>query len=281
MVLFVHFQESPDFYHLHWIVGQLGVAVFFVLSGFLITTLALREEEDTGWVSLRAFYVRRTFRIFPLYYLTLAVYVAAYLGLHAKPEQEEPFRETLPAFVLYYPEVPLQAAEYQFRLPFTQAWSLGIEEKFYLVWPLLAFVALARRPAGRFGLTLVLFAAFGATPALLDLGRPHLGMCLLHYFHIVVGCLLAQALHDRRRFARLDFLASPVAASALQVGLVVATAGFPAIWNLGDGGWFWMEAYSVLAAAVLVGVLRGPGGCRGCCDRDRCRSSARSHTGFT
>jgi peptidoglycan/LPS O-acetylase OafA/YrhL len=49
--------------------GSLGVPVFFVLSGFLITTLLLREESQRGSVSLRAFYVRCAMRLFPLYYL--------------------------------------------------------------------------------------------------------------------------------------------------------------------------------------------------------------------
>ena len=56
----------------HWLSGGLGVNVFFVLSGYLITMLALREEQVRGQLSLSAFYVRRTLRIFPLYYLRAA-----------------------------------------------------------------------------------------------------------------------------------------------------------------------------------------------------------------
>ena len=53
--------------------GGLGVVIFFVLSGYLITMLALREEEARGGLDFTAFYIRRTFRIFPLYYVVLAV----------------------------------------------------------------------------------------------------------------------------------------------------------------------------------------------------------------
>jgi peptidoglycan/LPS O-acetylase OafA/YrhL len=55
--------------------GRLGVELFFAISGFLITTLLLRERRDTGRISLRSFYTRRTLRIFPPYYTILAVYI--------------------------------------------------------------------------------------------------------------------------------------------------------------------------------------------------------------
>src|SRR6476659_7374830 len=54
--------------------GHLGVNVFFVISGFLITSLLLREEEVAGNISLKNFYARRTIRIFPAYYFVLIVY---------------------------------------------------------------------------------------------------------------------------------------------------------------------------------------------------------------
>src|SRR5262245_42928263 len=55
--------------------GSSGVSLFFVISGFLITTLLLREQSATGNISLKRFYLRRTLRIFPLYYAILALYV--------------------------------------------------------------------------------------------------------------------------------------------------------------------------------------------------------------
>src|SRR5690606_33976224 len=61
--------------------GRMGVTLFFVISGFLITTLLLREEERRGQVSLRGFYIRRIFRIAPLYYLALGATLVLVLAM--------------------------------------------------------------------------------------------------------------------------------------------------------------------------------------------------------
>jgi peptidoglycan/LPS O-acetylase OafA/YrhL len=77
LVFFVHIHVSrPE------IRGWIGVHIFFVLSGFLITTLLLREREHYGRISLRGFYVRRFFRIVPIYFLVLAAYVPIVLLMH-------------------------------------------------------------------------------------------------------------------------------------------------------------------------------------------------------
>ncbi len=124
--------------------GFLGVDMFFVLSGFLITTILLRETERTGDISLRRFYARRSLRIFPLYYgLVLASFAGSYVmsGFHF-----EGVRESIVPLLLYmvnwFPTASL----------FFVAWSLAAEEQFYLVWPplqkLLGFFALI--PLGLF-----------------------------------------------------------------------------------------------------------------------------------
>src|SRR5689334_19149490 len=121
--------------------GFRGVWVFFVLSGFLITTLALREEAREGRLNIRAFMVRRVFRILPLYYLALGTALICVLALGMEHETADLFRRSLASYLFYAPEFPIFLNH--FDIPFAQAWSLGIEEKFYLVWPLLAFGLLA------------------------------------------------------------------------------------------------------------------------------------------
>ncbi len=123
-----------------WLAGAKGVVVFFVLSGFLITTLALREEERTGRLSLGAFFLRRAFRLLPLYYLVLGVTSAPPpssgqgTAEHAVPS---PRRCRYAWYLQEAPFFPLLVFA-EGRLPFFHAWLLGVEEKFYLLWPLSA-----------------------------------------------------------------------------------------------------------------------------------------------
>lgn len=102
--------------------GALGVHVFFVLSGYLITNLLLQEQERTSTIRLRNFYVRRAFRIFPAAFVFLAVVVALYW---------REMRWTHVAAAVFY------VANMDISRPwiFGHLWSLSIEEQFYLLWP--------------------------------------------------------------------------------------------------------------------------------------------------
>jgi peptidoglycan/LPS O-acetylase OafA/YrhL len=161
--------------------GYLGVTLFFVLSGFLITSIALAEESKNGSVSLTSFYIRRTFRIFPAYYFVLLVYCVLIFGLNVSPEKQVPLRQALPYYLVYLQELPFWGAlgMHLSSLPFFQSWSLGIEEKFYLAWPVVCFILLRRRPKLRIPATLLLVALCALNP----LTRP--------YIPILFGCALA------------------------------------------------------------------------------------------
>jgi len=115
----------------HWIVGMLGVDVFFVLSGFLITTLMLRERERAGRISLKGFYTRRFFRIVPIYLITVLLYAVA-IWWTRDPAKAAEFKAALPWLLSFMQEY--KPAE---MTVMGHAWTLGIEEKFYVFWPLL------------------------------------------------------------------------------------------------------------------------------------------------
>src|SRR5689334_6263037 len=175
---------------LAWLSGWEGVTIFFVLSGYLITTLCIREHDESGRLSLRGFYLRRSCRIFPLYFIVLAVYVgySLVLGLGDHGDQ---LRAALPYYVSYTNEWAPSLG----TAPYGQSWSLGIEEKFYLVWPVLAFVLLGRRGGRR--------AAVATAVALLPIVLTPWAFESVHatpYGSIMIGCLLALALHDRRGY---------------------------------------------------------------------------------
>ncbi len=110
--------------------GFLGVDMFFVLSGFLIVTLLLRKRDRYGNVSLRKFYMRRTLRIFPVYYALLLLLTLAYLIAAPHADSRTTFFLLLPFYLTYTSNwIPHQAA----NLAIT--WSLATEEQFYAVWP--------------------------------------------------------------------------------------------------------------------------------------------------
>ncbi len=115
--------------------GLVGVNVFFVLSGYLITWLLVRELGRAGRIDLRAFYLRRMRRIFPAYYVFLVfVAVLAVLG---------PLRAVTPRDLLVN---ATYLTDYIVTAGWTRhSWSLAVEEQFYLLWPgLLAFVGVRR-----------------------------------------------------------------------------------------------------------------------------------------
>jgi peptidoglycan/LPS O-acetylase OafA/YrhL len=212
LVVSVHLHDFEAVWK--WLAGWQGVTVFFVLSGYLITTLALREEEQRGALSLAAFYVRRSLRIFPLYYLTLAIYCGLIFALGMNPEKRFLLSGALPYYLLYFQEIPFfyglageTGAIQHANIPFYQSWSLGIEEKFYLVWPLVAFVLWRGRTLLRLRGAAIVTALFALVPPFFKLaGCESAAAVLFPYYPILAGCGLALLLNDPAWFDRLRFL---------------------------------------------------------------------------
>ncbi|HEY4616092.1 MAG TPA: acyltransferase, partial [Citricoccus sp.] len=128
--------------------GFVGVDIFFVISGFLITGLLLREYERTGTISFRTFYARRVKRILPASVLVLAVTTVLASLLFPLTRTLSTVGDALWALVFagnwrfavsgtdYFQEGTLPS-------PLQHYWSLGVEEQYYLLWPLLMVIVLA------------------------------------------------------------------------------------------------------------------------------------------
>lgn len=141
MVMFLHFfqqQHGPSSTIVTYlakfaILGQSGVTLFFVLSGFLITRILLASKDGSNYFS--SFYIRRSLRIFPLYYFFLALIffiIPAFSGTGYVPFNKQ-----------VYNWVYLQNFAVTFKWPYegpAHFWSLAVEEHFYLFWPLLVYV---------------------------------------------------------------------------------------------------------------------------------------------
>ena len=119
--------------------GGIGVYFFFVLSGFLITYLLCVEKDRFGTISIKRFYLRRILRIWPLYYLIVA------LGFFILPAFDfftlmpvsfnQNYNQNLLLYILILPNL---AYAYMPSVPnIGQAWSIGVEEQYYILWPLM------------------------------------------------------------------------------------------------------------------------------------------------
>ena len=133
--------------------GFLGVDVFFVLSGYLITNLLMIEVQTTRRVSIRNFYVRRARRLLPA--VIALLFAVAAIAVYWLPEQAARMRGDLVAALSYVTNWWLIASDSSYfgggERPslLTHLWSLAVEEQFYLIWPLVIIVLARLRPGRR------------------------------------------------------------------------------------------------------------------------------------
>ena len=139
---------SVIFYHANhaWLKGGfLGVEVFFVISGYLITLLLVAESTRTGRISLRDFWLRRARRLLPALW-TLLVGVTTYVALFRRSELGNLRGDVVAGFTYVTNWFQIRTGSSYFSAfayaPLRHLWSLAVEEQFYLLWPLLMFAVL-------------------------------------------------------------------------------------------------------------------------------------------
>ncbi len=159
--------------------GFLGVEVFFVISGYLITSLLLGERVRTGGTDFKAFWVRRARRLLPALYALLVVVSAAWLIWH--PWEVAGLRGAVVAAAGYVSNWYLIAVKQSYfesvarPSPVLHLWSLAVEEQFYLIWPL-ALAGLIRLFRRRMRLVLLATLALAAGSAVLGIVLYHPGL---------------------------------------------------------------------------------------------------------
>jgi peptidoglycan/LPS O-acetylase OafA/YrhL len=174
--------------------GAFGVCLFFLLSAYLITVLLLKEREKTGTIRLRAFYVRRVLRIWPLYFACLILY--GLLALNFSHYHVSPYRVAATALLAgnWYCAFHGWA-----NLAIDPMWSISVEEQFYLLVPSVT------RVGGRKAiLVLSLIFLVLSQVALVVLGHHHGPVIprvwvnsFVQFQYFAGGCLLALTLSDR------------------------------------------------------------------------------------
>lgn len=228
--------------------GHLGVTVFFVLSGFLITLLLLREHSDNGRVSLRKFYVRRGLRLVPAY----GAYLVCVAVLVCGGWIRLPGRFWVAALTYTMCFMPYLQRGWQLA----HLWSLSVEEHFYLIWPLLL---VALKPKRALALIAVYVVASPLIRYLIWWKFPHaldIDYCSPSQMEsIATGCLLAGLVHLDKGLRFLAFLrayAGRVAMIGL-IGLALSIAMARILWRFdvlfGD------PSNAFFIAIIMAGLL--------------------------
>jgi peptidoglycan/LPS O-acetylase OafA/YrhL len=231
-------------------IGWIGVDLFFVLSGFLITGILYDAKNSDGY--FRVFYARRALRIFPLYYGVLALFfiVLPMLAPASQAVQDNTIDQVWYWTHLANVQVALRGDWSAISPYVAHFWSLAVEEQFYLVWPVVVLLLsgrqLVRLCAGIMIFSLLLriylfatgasVAAFVLTPARMDT--------------LAIGAMLAIALRDHSLFTRMHRIARPFAVGSALLLCAIA---------LGRGGLDKHDAITSTIGFSALGVLFATG----------------------
>jgi peptidoglycan/LPS O-acetylase OafA/YrhL len=258
----LHHLESPE--RTAWFVrgaANIGVDVFFVISGFLITRLLIDEHAATGRISLVEFWKRRALRLLPLAVAVISVvWIIGVVWPNLFYRSGADISPTRSAFaaLTYHMNFMMMFASTSHEWALTHTWSLSIEEQFYVVWPIavLGFLALARRSPARSimigSLMITVASSINRFVNFDDLDRVYNGIDS-RAGQLCIGCALGAATVVYPRAVRTIGRAGPLAVVVL-VGIGLAYQ-ITFRWN---GLAF--DVTAILAAVAVAGSIdRGPG----------------------
>ncbi|MGY2051053.1 acyltransferase family protein [Methylobacterium sp. JK268] len=232
--------------------AYIGVAIFFVLSGFLITRILIDERSRAGHIDIAAFAIKRAFRIFPIYYLCIL-----FLSIVHAMSAGQLLSSATYTINYYHPLHPDP-------FPLEHGWSLAVEEQFYLLWPF----AIARIPLGYGRLFTGLIVPCGSLAAALGLAAaldPDLAGAFIYKslptqaMPLAAGAFLAFLAHEGRS---LPF-ATCIGAAGLGAAILAADLLGRAAGLVPAGGAYWCAAlvgYALLGfgAVAALTVSRPP-----------------------
>jgi peptidoglycan/LPS O-acetylase OafA/YrhL len=225
--------------------GFVGVDVFFVLSGFLITRLLIAEHDRTGTVRLPRFYARRALRLYPALVVLVAFFVM--VAVATGRAVAETLHDAV-ATLLYVTNIVGTRGGL-----LSHTWTLALEEQFYLVWPALLLLCLwLRRASGSSRLGWLPAVGLVVGVLVLDLlqGRTGVAHTYVRAMGLPLGCALA--------LVRLEHLAW-AARLAWPAGIALAVTVFMDLPAELTAGWP-ISVGAVLAAAVVAALVLSPGG---------------------
>ncbi len=241
LVIFFHFG-------INGVPGGLGVLGFFVLSGFLITWLLLKENQMHGRISLKNFYMRRVLRIFPAFYVYWFACVAFLLVTH----KLVPWRHAFFSFFYlgdYYNAIVRPPDSFV-----SHTWSLAIEEQFYLLWP--ALLVMFRNNLERLTRVLLGIIVFTWLYRLFLVFVVHINQSYIYNAfdtrmdHLLVGCLLAVLLFRGALNSLWKALCARVYYPAFTIALIVLSSVLAAHYS-----YAYRDTIGFTVDPLLVGIL--------------------------
>lgn len=204
--------------------GYVGVDIFFVISGYLITSILLGEWRMHGRIDLVSFYARRIRRLLPALFLVVIATLAASMFLLSPFGEQRRVAQSAAASFLFVANFFFQFTTGGYfdpnadRLPLMHIWSLGVEEQFYLIWPALIIIVMSRWPRRLVAVISVGIVLSLALAEVLLASAPFAAFYQMpaRFWELAAGCLIAAApsVHTRH--------ASRLATAGL--GLVVTSA---------------------------------------------------------
>ncbi len=227
--------------------GHIAVILFFVLSGFLITYLLIKEREKSGQISLKDFYMRRVLRIWPLYYLIILLsYFIVHTDVSAK---------TIALCLTIFPNVAYALGEGWTSSP--QLWSIGVEEQFYLFWPIILIILPEKKVIQSLIFFFIGYSILQHLVGFINVrtwNNEPLGLFMNRLFYgtkfncMALGCMLGYALAKDKSWIRYI---------TKDVILVSAILLSTALWFFRfEMKYFTDELYAVLFSIVIIGVVR-------------------------
>lgn len=247
MVLWHHYSPVPQETMQLLSRGFLGVDFFFVLSGYLITTLLLRERQAKGHFSMKGFYIRRFLRIVPVYFFVVTCVAMYYIGVKGETQH----LDMLPYYYLFLSnflvgDIPLLGP----------TWSLSVEEQYYMIWPLVMLLLPVRWLIPVCGVFVVL--SFLVAVDTFGVDAIPLGILMIRpptatYAPIIMGSMAAILLHRESSFIWLHRFTAPKLSSFLGfIALVLFMQFGP--WSV--VGWPNLVLHSLMTFTLIALVVR-------------------------
>jgi len=216
-----------------------GVTLFFVLSGFLITFLLLKEKESYSKIQITKFYIRRILRIWPLYFLAILVSVIMLACL----KTSFPIRAL--NYILYVFFLPNVAFAMKLTVkPIEPLWSVGVEEQFYLIWPLL--MHFSKKP--QYSIFATVFVYLTAKAGLFILGHGYWLITLTRIDCMAIGGLAAWLVINK-----LESISGFIFSKGIQLLSWAAVLSI-LIYPIYYPDFLIHECYSVAFAFVLINI---------------------------